>query len=108
MKRPDPADLHAPPPAPASAGGWAGPLSAIILLQVAAAFLLQLLPVTAPLFAERFDWSESAIGYLMAGTMTAAIFCLSASSPLVRGLGPVRAVQVALLVGALGAALLWL
>lgn len=88
--------------------GWAGPLAAIILLQVAASFLLQLLPVTAPLFAARFGWSESAIGYLMAGTMASAILCLSASSPLVRGLGPVRAVQVALLVGVLGAALLWL
>ncbi len=94
--------------APQATGGWAGPLTAIILLQTAAAFLLQLLPVMAPLLAARFAWPESAIGYLMAGTMAAAIFCLSASSPLVRGLGPVRAVQTALLVGALGAALLWL
>lgn len=94
--------------APNARTGWAGPLAAVILLQVAAAFLLQLLPVMAPLLAARFDWPASAIGYLMAGTMTCAIFCLSASSPLVRGLGPVRAVQAAMLVGAAGAALLWL
>lgn len=91
-----------------TAVGWAGPLAAIILLQVAAAFLLQLLPVMAPMLTLRFGWHESAIGYLTAGTMACAIFCLLASSPFVRGLGPVRAVQAGLLVGGTGAALLWL
>ncbi|MEX2630961.1 MAG: MFS transporter [Tistlia sp.] len=92
----------------ATGGGWAGPLAAIVLLQIAAAFLLQLLPVLAPMLAGRYGWPESAIGYLMAGTMASAIFCLSASSPFVRGLGPVRAVQAGLVIGGAGAALLWL
>ncbi|SMF77202.1 Nitrate/nitrite transporter NarK [Tistlia consotensis] len=89
-------------------GGWAGPLAAIILLQTSAAFLLQLLPVLAPLMAGRFGWDRGVIGYLTATTMASAIFCLLASSPFVRRLGPIRTVQAALLLGTVAAALLFM
>jgi MFS family permease len=85
---------------------WLGPLVAVILLQTAAAFLLQLLPTTAPVVIQKFGWSESAIGYLMALTMGSAVVCLQGAGSVVRGLGPVRTVQMALLIGGLGAAAL--
>ena len=89
---------------PGGTGGikWAGPLMAVIVLQTAAAFLLQFLPTTAPILMRNLGWSESAIGYLMALTMCSAIICLQGAGSVVRRLGPVRAVQVGLMVGSLG------
>jgi MFS family permease len=75
---------------------------AVIVLQTAAAFLLQFLPTTAPILMRNLGWSESAIGYLMALTMCSAIICLQGAGSVVRRLGPVRAVQAGLMVGSLG------
>nr|WP_018699331.1 MFS transporter [Amorphus coralli] len=85
---------------------WRGPVAAVILLQTAAAFILHSLPTTGPALIALHGWSESVIGYLMALAMASSIVFMLASGGAVHRFGPIRCVQVCLLVSAAGLALL--
>jgi MFS family permease len=85
---------------------WLGPLVATLLLQATAAFLTRLVPTVAPAMLPGFGWSDTAIGYLAAITTFGSIAFLLTGSPLIRRTGPIRALQVGMLVGALGVGVL--
>jgi MFS family permease len=53
-------------------------------------------------------WSDTAIGYLAAVTTFGSIAFLLTGNPLIRRVGPIRALQVGMLIGALGVAALGL
>jgi MFS family permease len=86
--------------------GWVAPLLTMLLLQTTSAFLNQLLATMAPVLGPEFGWSETTVGYLVATGITGSIVFLMCGSPLVHGVGPIRAVQIGLGLGALGMALL--
>lgn len=75
---------------------------AIVLLQSTGAFLVQLLPVLAPVMNEAFGWPQTAVGFLAALSMLGAMGFLLFGLPLLRAAGPIRSVQLGLGVGLLG------
>jgi len=85
---------------------WLGPLLAIVLLQSTGAFLVQLLPVLAPVMSEAIGWPQWAIGFLAALSMLGSMGFLLFGLPLTRIAGPIRSVQIGLGVGLLGIAAL--
>jgi MFS family permease len=85
---------------------WLSALAATLLLQATAAFLTRLVPTIAPAAMPAFGWSETAIGYLAAVTTFGSIAFLLTGNPLIRRVGPIRALQIGTLLGALGVAVL--
>ncbi|TCT08317.1 nitrate/nitrite transporter NarK [Aquabacter spiritensis] len=77
-----------------------------MLLQATASFLNQMLPTLAPILQVELGWPDTLVGYLVALSTIGAIAFLVAGGPLVRGAGPIRAVQAGLGLGMLGVALL--
>ena len=85
---------------------WIGPLAATFLMQATAAFLTRLVPAIAPAVMPELGWTGTAIGYLAAVTTFGSIVFLLTGNPLIRRAGPIRALQIGLLLGGAGAALL--
>lgn len=86
---------------------WLGALAATLALQATAAFLTRLVPTIAPALMPELGWSATAIGYLAAVTTFGSIAFLMTGHPLIRRVGPIRALQLGLALGAVGAMLLW-
>ena len=83
-----------------------GPLVVAVVSQSVVAFLVRMLPTLAPVLIVEAAVAPSFIGYLAAiGTVGSMLFYL-AGTPLVRRLGPVRIMQLGMLVAAVGTALL--
>lgn len=81
---------------------WMGPLLAVLVAQIAMAFLSRLAPTLAPALAVSLQWDVSDIGLLSALMSVGSAVFMFAGLPLVLRAGPVRSLQVGLLVGALG------
>lgn len=86
--------------------GWVSALAAVMLLQTTCAFLNQMLPTLAPILKDELGWPGTMVGYLVALSMASAIVFLIGGTPLVRGAGSIRAVQLGLGLGILGVLLL--
>ena len=83
-----------------------GPLVVAVASQSVVAFLVRMLPTLAPVLIVEATVAPSFIGYLAAiGTVGSMLFYLTAT-PLLRRLGPVRIMQLGMLVAAAGTALL--
>jgi MFS family permease len=76
------------------------------MLQATAAFLSRVIPTLAPAFTASYGWSETAVGYLAGLGTAGSIAFLVAGTPLIRRVGPVRALQAGLVLSALGTLLL--
>lgn len=86
--------------------GWVAAVAAMMLLQGVSAFLNASIPTLAPILTLELGWPSTMVGYLVAFSMAGAIVFLCSGSPLVRGAGSIRAVQIGLLLGVAGVALL--
>ena len=86
--------------------GWIGPLIAIMTLQGAGAFLVQVVPVLAPMLGPALGWPKSAVGYLAATTMFGSMVFLLFGVRFMRSRGPIRSVQIGLALGMAGLACL--
>jgi MFS family permease len=85
---------------------WVWPLLATLIMQATAAFLTRLVPTLAPAILEELHWSETAIGYLASLGTVGSILFLFAGAPLIRRAGPIRALQIGILLGVVGVAAL--
>ncbi len=81
---------------------WLPPLLAILTVQSTCAFLTRLVPTLAPLLIARGGFSEASIGYLSAANMLGSIAFLVLGAPFIRRLGPLRSLQMGLLLGIVG------
>ena len=81
---------------------WLGPLLAILVAQIAVTFLTRLAPTLAPALAARMQWKVTDIGLLSSIAAAGSTLFLLAGLPLVMRAGPVRSLQLGLLVGAAG------
>ncbi|PTM43410.1 MFS transporter [Bosea sp. 124] len=102
---------HRPADTGADAAGlprsaWLVPLLMTLAVQSAASFLVRLPPIVAPiLFVER-GIGASAIGYLSGIGMAGSMAFLLLGAPLMARVGSVRTLQLGLIGGAIGAALI--
>jgi MFS family permease len=90
----------------ASASVWLGPLIAVFALQVGGAMLTRVSPTLAPLIALQIGWSTAQVGYLTSLMTGGAAVFLLLGMPLLRRCGPLRALQLGLLLGGVGCVLL--
>jgi len=81
---------------------WLPALLAIVTVQTTCAFLTRLVPTLAPLLIAHLGFTESSIGYLAAANMLGSILFLVLGAPFIRRLGPLRALQLGLLLGIVG------
>jgi MFS family permease len=81
---------------------WLPALLAIVTVQTACAFLTRLIPTLAPLLIAHGGFSEASIGYLSALNMLGSILFLVLGAPFIRRLGPLRSLQIGLLLGLAG------
>ncbi|WP_460449368.1 MFS transporter [Alsobacter sp. SYSU BS001988] len=85
---------------------WVWPLAATLGIQTASSFLLRLIPTIAPVLTASLGLSPEAIGSISSvGTVGSMLF-LAIGHPLIRRFGPIRTLQIGLLLGGLGLALL--
>jgi MFS family permease len=88
--------------------GWITPLLVTFSLQMAAAYILRVIPTLATALADNLGWGEGTAGFLAGIGMIGSIVFLLIGNPLTRRFGPVRASQSGLLISAVGAImLLW-
>ncbi|RDJ26938.1 MFS transporter [Bosea caraganae] len=85
---------------------WIAPLLVTLGLQMAAAYILRVVPTLAPALAQELGWGEGTAGFLASIGMVGSIVFLLIGSPLTRRFGPVRASQIGLLISAAGAVML--
>jgi MFS family permease len=85
---------------------WAPALLAIVTVQTTCAFLTRIVPTLAPLLIAQLGFSESSIGYLSAANMLGSILFLILGAPFIRRLGPLRALQIGLVLGIVGLAVM--
>jgi len=81
---------------------WVLAVSVILVLQTTSAFLTRLIPIVFPATAAEFGWDGGVIGYLSAANIVGALFVMMTCIGLIRRVGSIRALQLALLVGAAG------
>jgi MFS family permease len=86
--------------------GWVGPLLATMLIQTNLALLNRVIPTLAPALMPAAALDSSAVGYFDALNTAGAMAFLMAGNPLIRRCGAIRALQIGLLLGCLGIALL--
>jgi MFS family permease len=89
---------------PASA--WLHPLLATMLIQTVLALLNRAIPTLAPVLLPPAGLQSSAVGYFDALNTGAAMAFLVGGHPLIRRAGPIRTLQLGLLLGGLGVVLL--
>jgi MFS family permease len=82
------------------------PVAATVVMQTTSAMLLRMMPAIAPALMDDFGFAAPTIGYLSALSSVGAIVFLVVGAPLIRRAGPIRALQVGLLLSAIGTALL--
>jgi MFS family permease len=81
---------------------WITALIAMVLVQMATAFMTRVTPTIAPAMARDMQWSDAIIGYLASVTTVGSIAFLVMGAPLLRRLGSVRALQAGLCLSVLG------
>ncbi|MCP8937867.1 MFS transporter [Alsobacter sp. SYSU M60028] len=86
--------------------GWVAPLAATILLQTTTAFLSRLVPTLAPILMVATGLPEQSIGYMSALSTAGSMLFLSMGTPVIRRYGPIRTLQVGMLLSGFGIALL--
>lgn len=84
---------------------WLAPLGMTFAVQCVSSFLLRLAPTIAPILIEERGVSPSTIGYLSAISTVGAMLFLIGGGPLMDRTGSVRALQIGLGLGAVGAVL---
>jgi len=85
---------------------WLAALVATMTAQTAASFLTRLVPTIAPILIDEIGLTPALVGHIVAaGSLGSALFLLAGNS-LVRRTGPVRALQLGLLLAMAGVALL--
>jgi MFS family permease len=82
--------------------GWVSALAAMLIVQMATAFMTRVAPTLAPAMAAEFAWSDAIIGYLASATTLGSIAFLIAGAPLMRRAGSVRALQAGLILSIFG------
>lgn len=85
-----------------AAPGWLVPVIAIFVQQTTASFLCRFIPIIAPAVAVEFGWGGSSIGYLTASNALGGLAILVAGTGLLKQIGGMRALQLFLLIGAVG------
>lgn len=85
---------------------WLAPLLATLAIQTATAMLSRLVPTIAPVLMANLNWSDTAIGHLAAINTLGSMLFLIGGAPLIRRAGPIRSMQIGLVFGAVGVALL--
>jgi MFS family permease len=86
--------------------GWIGPLLATMLIQTNLALLNRVIPTLAPALMPAAALNASAVGFFDALSTAGAMAFLMGGNPLIRRCGAIRALQIGLLLGCLGIALL--
>jgi MFS family permease len=89
-----------------SSPGWVAPLLATMLIQTNLALLNRVIPTLAPALMPAAGLDSSAVGYFDALNTIGAMAFLMGGNPLIRRCGPIRALQIGLLLGCFGIALL--
>jgi MFS family permease len=79
---------------------WIVAILVIVVLQTVTATLSRVVPVISPAFMAEFGWDESWVGYLAAASVIGSLFVLTAGIGALHRLGGVRALQLALMLGA--------
>lgn len=96
----------AEPRSPTAMAAWVGPVVAILVLQTIAAFLTRVMPTVGPALLVDIGSAESAVGYLVAATQAGSMLVLLFGMHAVRTAGSIRAMQIALGLGAASFALM--
>jgi MFS family permease len=87
---------------------WQVALGTTILVQTANSFLARMPAILAPDLTRALSVAPEAIGVLSAATMVGSILFLVAGMPLILRMGPIRALQIGLALGAAGCLMLML
>jgi len=87
---------------------WQVALGTTIIVQTANSFLARMPSILAPDLTRALSVGPEAIGVLSAATMLGSILFLVAGMPLILRVGPIRALQFGLLLGAAGCIMLML
>ena len=87
---------------------WQVALGTTIIVQTANSFLARMPSILAPDLTRALSVGPEAIGVLSAATMLGSILFLVAGMPLILRVGPIRALQFGLLLGAAGCLMLML
>lgn len=94
------------PPRDRAPGDWIAPLVATLVVQAVLSFLSRLPPTLAPRLTAERGLDPAAIGYLSGAGMLGAMAFLLCGAPVLRRFGALRALQMGLLLGALGVVLI--
>jgi MFS family permease len=89
-----------------ASASWLGPLLATMLIQTILALLNRVIPTLAPVLLPAAALDSAAVGYFDGLNTLGAMVFLVGGTPLIRRCGPIRALQIGLLLGAIGVALL--
>jgi MFS family permease len=101
------ADVTRPKPARlSSTHPWVAPLLLTVGVQAVASFLSRLPPTVAPILTAERSVDSSTIGYLSAMNTAGAMIFLLAGTPLMDRAGSVRTLQIGLVLGAVGVAMM--
>lgn len=87
---------------------WQVALGTTLLVQTANSFLARMPAILAPDLTRSLDVPPEAIGVLTASTLLGSILFLVAGMPLILRMGPIRALQIGLVLGAAGCLMLML
>lgn len=85
---------------------WLAPLLLTLAVQSVASFLLRLPPTVGPILTAERGVSPAAVGYLSGAAMIGSMLFLLAGAPLMERVGSVRTLQIGLVAGAFGVALM--
>jgi MFS family permease len=85
---------------------WLLPLLATMLIQTVLALLNRAIPTLAPILLPPAGVPSSSVGYFDAANTGAAMAFLVGGHPLIRRVGPIRTLQLGMLLGSLGVLLL--
>lgn len=87
---------------PPATPGWVSALTAMIVVQMATAFLTRVTPTIAPAMSAELGWSDAVIGYLSSISTVGSIAFLVMGAPIMRRFGSIRALQLGLALGIFG------
>jgi MFS family permease len=85
---------------------WATALSATLIVQIMSSFASATIPLLGPIITERWGWAPEKIGYISATTSVGICWFLACGGPLLDRHGPLRTLQLGLVLIAVGLACL--
>ena len=95
--------MSTPQPSATTHQDWIGPLVMTLIVQSISSFLQRMPPTIAPALMEAHGLQPQMIGYFSASNICGSIIFLVMGAPLLRRYGSVRALQIGLCLGAVGA-----